>query len=121
MTSCFFFFSSRRRHTRCYRDWSSDVCSSDLSDLRLLIKSTRQWVFVFHQNAIAINQVEIGILLQQGHLLRQMVRTPVVIGVEKRYVLTAGLQDSPIASAGGAPSGLFDIPDLVPVRPKRGL
>src|SRR5208282_6365654 len=25
----FFFFSSRRRHTRCYRDWSSDVCSSD--------------------------------------------------------------------------------------------
>src|SRR5438128_5774953 len=28
----FFFFSSRRRHTRCYRDWSSDVCSSDLDD-----------------------------------------------------------------------------------------
>src|SRR6266542_4498652 len=27
---CFFFVSSRRRHTRCYRDWSSDVCSSDL-------------------------------------------------------------------------------------------
>src|SRR5215813_14710311 len=28
----FFFFSSRRRHTRCGRDWSSDVCSSDLID-----------------------------------------------------------------------------------------
>src|SRR5262245_26430582 len=27
----FFFFSSRRRHTRCLSDWSSDVCSSDLS------------------------------------------------------------------------------------------
>src|SRR2546422_3884550 len=27
--SFFFFFSSRRRHTRCSRDWSSDVCSSD--------------------------------------------------------------------------------------------
>src|SRR6267378_7193583 len=26
----FFFFSSRRRHTRSLRDWSSDVCSSDL-------------------------------------------------------------------------------------------
>src|SRR5256884_2958310 len=26
-----FFFSSRRRHTRCSRDWSSDVCSSDLA------------------------------------------------------------------------------------------
>src|SRR5438105_6460667 len=29
----FFFFSSRRRHTRSTRDWSSDVCSSDLSYL----------------------------------------------------------------------------------------
>src|SRR5207253_3492807 len=27
-----FFFSSRRRHTRWPRDWSSDVCSSDLSE-----------------------------------------------------------------------------------------
>src|SRR3989449_4434534 len=31
--SLFFFFSSRRRHTRCSRDWSSDVCSSDLRPL----------------------------------------------------------------------------------------
>src|SRR5699024_11249937 len=28
----FFFFSSRRRHTRSKRDWSSDVCSSDLNE-----------------------------------------------------------------------------------------
>src|SRR5690625_7414567 len=33
---CFFFFSSRRRHTRWPRDWSSDVCSSDLGGDRLL-------------------------------------------------------------------------------------
>src|SRR2546429_1803656 len=32
----FFFFSSRRRHTRCSRDWSSDVCSSDLVQNRML-------------------------------------------------------------------------------------
>src|SRR2546429_437558 len=32
-SSRFFFFSSRRRHTRCSRDWSSDVCSSDLAPL----------------------------------------------------------------------------------------
>src|SRR5207247_3371933 len=32
----FFFFSSRRRHTRSTRDWSSDVCSSDLLRLRAL-------------------------------------------------------------------------------------
>src|SRR5207302_7261446 len=31
------FFSSRRRHTRFSRDWSSDVCSSDLCSLRLLL------------------------------------------------------------------------------------
>src|SRR5215217_9066180 len=30
LLSFFFFFSSRRRHTRYWRDWSSDVCSSDL-------------------------------------------------------------------------------------------
>src|SRR4030043_1825552 len=30
----FFFLSSRRRHTRCSRDWSSDVCSSDLAASR---------------------------------------------------------------------------------------
>src|SRR5690606_41097438 len=30
----FFFFSSRRRHTRFSRDWSSDVCSSDLQHRR---------------------------------------------------------------------------------------
>src|SRR5690349_22137333 len=34
----FFFFSSRRRHTRSLRDWSSDVCSSDLdADFDVLI------------------------------------------------------------------------------------
>src|SRR5690606_40038587 len=32
VTFFFFFFSSRRRHTRFSRDWSSDVCSSDLAD-----------------------------------------------------------------------------------------
>src|SRR5574337_1540861 len=33
--SVHFFFSSRRRHTRLSGDWSSDVCSSDLSDRRV--------------------------------------------------------------------------------------
>src|SRR5699024_12189219 len=31
LRACLFFFSSRRRHTRSKRDWSSDVCSSDLA------------------------------------------------------------------------------------------
>src|SRR2546422_10681107 len=34
LVNLFFFFSSRRRHTRCSRDWSSDVCSSDLKEIR---------------------------------------------------------------------------------------
>src|SRR5690606_40154986 len=36
-----FFFSSRRRHTRFSRDWSSDVCSSDLSTLAYFVEKLR--------------------------------------------------------------------------------
>src|SRR5207248_8047339 len=38
-----FFFSSRRRHTRSYGDWSSDVCSSDLARLRPLPQLSEGW------------------------------------------------------------------------------
>src|SRR5207249_9416729 len=34
-----FFFSSRRRHTRSKRDWSSDVCSSDLDTTPVLLRA----------------------------------------------------------------------------------
>src|SRR5216683_6733008 len=40
--SSIFFFSSRRRHTRSDRDWSSDVCSSDL--LRGPMKARLTWL-----------------------------------------------------------------------------
>src|SRR5205807_3440437 len=40
--SCFFFFSSRRRHTRLQGDWSSDVCSSDLEELVQADRRTRR-------------------------------------------------------------------------------
>src|SRR5437870_12829849 len=39
--STFFFFSSRRRHTRWPRDWSSDVCSSDLVHLGVVLQHFR--------------------------------------------------------------------------------
>src|SRR2546422_4991332 len=39
-----FFFSSRRRHTRCSRDWSSDVCSSDLN-IRVLNLSLGRGIY----------------------------------------------------------------------------
>src|SRR5947199_8021337 len=41
-----FFFSSRRRHTRCLSDWSSDVCSSDLP-----LGSSRQCTEETHASA----------------------------------------------------------------------
>src|SRR5207253_10676784 len=41
LRSCLFFFSSRRRHTRWPRDWSSDVCSSDLPSLRPYLQPQR--------------------------------------------------------------------------------
>src|SRR5699024_12107699 len=36
----YFFFSSRRRHTRSKRDWSSDVCSSDLKKMDIEVLDT---------------------------------------------------------------------------------
>src|SRR5699024_11814505 len=49
-TLCYFFFSSRRRHTRSKRDWSSDVCSSDL--LKPISNNRRAWrsQILFHRS-----------------------------------------------------------------------
>src|SRR5207249_8405601 len=44
MIVLFFFFSSRRRHTRSKRDWSSDVCSSDLEGWRTWVREGRPFV-----------------------------------------------------------------------------
>src|SRR3712207_1021059 len=51
-----FFFSSRRRHTRYWRDWSSDVCSSDLGSLyrrsSFLVDSLGKPVFAPHVDVL---------------------------------------------------------------------
>src|SRR5438874_3304594 len=39
-----FLFSSRRRHTSSLRDWSSDVCSSDLPEMLIKLTRERQWI-----------------------------------------------------------------------------
>src|SRR5258707_7938611 len=67
---CFlvFFFSSRRRHTRYWRDWSSDVCSSDLfyrEDERFLMCSTFKLVLT----AAILQKVDAG-----GESLTRLVR-----------------------------------------------
>src|SRR5690349_21928966 len=53
-----FFFSSRRRHTRSLRDWSSDVCSSDLrwkDSLDILGRNEQVGVIVYGEQ-FAANQ-----------------------------------------------------------------
>src|SRR5207253_5024005 len=63
-----FFFSSRRRHTRWPRDWSSDVCSSDLFALRgqrlkpaiaIRIRISHQDNFPFDADAVLTQQIVI--------------------------------------------------------------
>src|SRR5438445_8425953 len=50
-----FFFSSRRRHTRYWRDWSSDVCSSDLDD------DTVDWLPIsLVRNGVVVARIQLG-------------------------------------------------------------
>src|SRR5690349_22010252 len=51
----FFFFSSRRRHTSSLRDWSSDVCSSDLAELIQKIKRHRPLLHVKGFTAVELD------------------------------------------------------------------
>src|SRR2546426_7240778 len=53
---CFFFFSSRRRHTRLQGDWSSDVCSSDLGLASLVLWLIAMVVF-FLPSAVAVREL----------------------------------------------------------------
>src|SRR5690349_24923579 len=55
----FFFFSSRRRHTRSLRDWSSDVCSSDLR----------------HQDPAQARSAQAGVIKEKSHAYRD--RSPI--------------------------------------------
>src|SRR3989454_1885904 len=50
----FFFFSSRRRHTRLQGDWSSDVCSSDLVDLAFLGSVVVIWAMTAYQLVLTV-------------------------------------------------------------------
>src|SRR2546422_5203226 len=67
----FFFFSSRRRHTRCSRDWSSDVCSSDIG-----LEPKREGEFVLADGTTIcrpVSECQLALLQGEGH-------TPVVLG-----------------------------------------
>src|SRR5690606_39284019 len=65
----FFFFSSRRRHTRFSRDWSSDVCSSDLIESQPYLEAIRQLRYeIGHRNALDIHLTLVPYLQAAGEL-----------------------------------------------------
>src|SRR5882724_12283959 len=74
----FFFFSSRRRHTRCLSDWSSDVCSSDLivqafgnlTNLHLddpMVGPRSRWRLAMLQRLLSPEIVDFGLGKFGGH------------------------------------------------------
>src|SRR5207245_4593763 len=88
-----FFFSSRRRHTRCYRDWSSDVCSSDLAQLLRSRDHTPLWAESYERNAadVLAIQREVASRIAQALELELFpaspaTRTPVNSGAHEAYL-----------------------------------
>src|SRR5690625_4300367 len=86
----FFFFSSRRRHTRWPRDWSSDVCSSDLFPgpglgIRIIGEITRERLDILRR-ADAIARAE----LTAAGLDRDIWQCPVVLLADVRSVGVQG-------------------------------
>src|SRR5882762_10427300 len=68
----FFFFSSRRRHTRFKCDWSSDVCSSDLGMVLGLVKMALQpLVLLFRSLHAFTSQADPREVEAQGHTLEE--------------------------------------------------
>src|SRR3954451_22352277 len=56
---CAIFFSRRRRHTRCGRDWSSDVCSSDLAEvLEPLYRTGSEWEKLHQIYEVQLSRIE---------------------------------------------------------------
>src|SRR5438034_9499877 len=83
MCSVFFFFSSRRRHTRSLCDWSSDVCSSDLGVMvpaQTIIETARRE----NADAVGLSGLITPSLEEMAHVAREMERVglglPLLIG-----------------------------------------
>src|SRR3712207_8762036 len=75
MELSFVFFSSRRRHTRYWRDWSSDVCSSDLTELKFY-------------DILICNKYH---LFRSMFLLELFVLAAIVLGSEPQSIVLVGL------------------------------
>src|SRR3712207_4644368 len=118
--SLLFFFSSRRRHTRYWRDWSSDVCSSDLRDVgRPLAGLQRAAQLLVVGQALADvldSDVDLGVLLlEEGDLVLDVGHPgpegELGRGVEGLLDLLLGNRAglaSAVAAAGGGAAGKRD-------------
>src|SRR2546429_2017461 len=83
MSMCVFFFSSRRRHTRCSRDWSSDVCSSDLRERRCYCRAlvSPPWVSRHVSCGVPVgNGVDEGLIVLLIRAVGDRERLPVGLG-----------------------------------------
>src|SRR5581483_1407269 len=105
----FFFFSSRRRHTRYWRDWSSDVCSSDLGRV-----AGTSWI-LFGLIVLQVVLIEVGNAaglptLKAFHLVNALaifglsgvlaVRSRAYFAAPQRAATIAGTVAGPRAAAG---------------------
>src|SRR5947209_7894924 len=109
----FFFFSSRRRHTRYWRDWSSDVCSSDLWRYRrrVTLPAGRSGLRYFLRGAGGLSEVTPTV---NGHALDQRLGGYLPFEYEITPYLTAGVNQLELLVDGGF--GL-DVPPDRPGQP----
>src|SRR5690606_40683988 len=88
-----FFFSSRRRHTRFSRDWSSDVCSSDLSETTRYVVSASPSspASTCHRGTLpVVSRVIIDVGAVSGKRLRKRARPPSGRSEERRVGKESG-------------------------------
>src|SRR3989442_2557548 len=100
----YFFFSSRRRHTRCGRDWSSDVCSSDLTEFAFSMRLEAAMVREYKDAVLARHLAEAGI--QQA--IREILNDASVHGLD---------EDGQVAFY-KAPPGTAATPTRLPTLPR---
>src|SRR6266496_4590527 len=91
-TQQIFFFSSRRRHTRSLRDWSSDVCSSDLARWGITPERLRQGQKVMHPGPMNRGvEIDPRVADSVDSLVETQVRSGLVVRMAVLYdVLTGG-------------------------------
>src|SRR5690606_10115934 len=97
--------SSRRRHTRFSRDWSSDVCSSDLGQPKILNLKQLLEAFVKHRREVVTRRTifELRKARERGHILEglalALANIDPIIELIKRSPTAAEAKDALIATA----------------------